>query len=138
MEQGNVDLLLTWMRTLEAKAPLLERYAIALSVTFLGYLALQWMFRQQGLSVSKMTLIAKTDACSNKEPPNPEETERMPAMTKPLHLPYRPALRLDEKEMIDRAGKFYDLMEQRRSIRSFSDKAVPKELVHLLIRTAGK
>lgn len=42
-----------------------------------------------------------------------------------------------EKEMIDRAQQFYDFMDQRRSIRDFSDKDVPEEVIKNLIKTAS-
>ncbi|MGI9173823.1 MAG: nitroreductase family protein [Rhodothermales bacterium] len=42
-----------------------------------------------------------------------------------------------EREMLQRAEAFYDLMEQRRSVRAFSDQPVPRCLIELAIRTSG-
>ena len=41
------------------------------------------------------------------------------------------------KEMKERAQSFYELMAGRRSVREFSDRAVPRELIATAIRTAG-
>lgn len=40
-------------------------------------------------------------------------------------------------EMRARATAFYELMDQRRSVRDFSDRAVPRELIERAIQTAG-
>lgn len=40
-------------------------------------------------------------------------------------------------EMVDRSADFYDLMRRRRTIREFSDKPVPREVIENAIRTAG-
>lgn len=42
-----------------------------------------------------------------------------------------------EEEMRQRAEEFYQFMDKRRSLRVFSDKAVPKEVIENLIRTAS-
>ena len=42
-----------------------------------------------------------------------------------------------QKEMRTRARQFYRLMAARRSVRAFSDRVVPKELIEDAIRTAG-
>ncbi|NVJ96920.1 MAG: nitroreductase family protein [Alphaproteobacteria bacterium] len=39
--------------------------------------------------------------------------------------------------MVDRSADFYDLMRRRRTIREFSDKPVPREVIENAIRTAG-
>lgn len=44
---------------------------------------------------------------------------------------------LSEEEMERRARDFHELMEQRRSVRDFSDKAVPKRLIEHAIKTAS-
>lgn len=41
------------------------------------------------------------------------------------------------QEMIDRSQKFYDWMETRRSVRDFSDKAVPREVIENIIKSAS-
>ena len=39
--------------------------------------------------------------------------------------------------MRERADAFLDLMQQRRSVRDFSDRPVPRRLIERAIRTAG-
>ncbi|KAI8484143.1 hypothetical protein Bbelb_380970 [Branchiostoma belcheri] len=52
------------------------------------------------------------------------------------HIPYR-LKRYTEKEMFRRAEEFYRMMDERRTVRFFSDDAVPLGVVHTLIKTAG-
>jgi Nitroreductase len=40
-------------------------------------------------------------------------------------------------QMRERAAQFYELMAQRRSVREFSDRPVPREVIADAIRTAG-
>jgi nitroreductase len=42
-----------------------------------------------------------------------------------------------ESEMIERSKKFYADMDKRRSVRAFSDKPVPKEVIDNIIKTAS-
>ncbi len=42
-----------------------------------------------------------------------------------------------EKEMLERAEAYRHLMSRRRSVRNFSDKAVPRPLIETLLLTAG-
>lgn len=42
-----------------------------------------------------------------------------------------------KKETITRAEKFFEFMDKRRSVRDFSDKHVPKEVIEDIIRTAS-
>ena len=41
------------------------------------------------------------------------------------------------EEMLIRAREFFNLMRERRSVRTFSDRSVPRELVEQAILTAG-
>ncbi|MCB9064439.1 MAG: nitroreductase family protein [Chitinophagales bacterium] len=43
----------------------------------------------------------------------------------------------DEQEMIKRSAAFYEWMNTRRTVRDFSDKPVPKEVIDNLIMTAS-
>lgn len=52
------------------------------------------------------------------------------------HVRYRPVV-YPENEMKRRSAEMYDLASHRRSVRSFSDKPVPKGIMLNLIRTAG-
>jgi len=55
----------------------------------------------------------------------------MPDFIPYVHTP------LSEQEQIQRAKSFLDLSKGRRSVREFSDKAVGKELLELILKTAG-
>lgn len=45
--------------------------------------------------------------------------------------------RFDEVEMLQRVESYYQYMDTRRSIRHFSDRPVPKEIIEKLILTAS-
>jgi len=51
-------------------------------------------------------------------------------------LPYLPP-RYDATEMLQRSRDFYQEMNTRRTLRMFSDKPVPRELIEQLLMTAG-
>ncbi len=42
-----------------------------------------------------------------------------------------------ESEMLDRATAFYDLIRKRRTVRDFSDRPVPREIINQCILAAG-
>jgi iodotyrosine deiodinase len=44
---------------------------------------------------------------------------------------------LSETEMLQRARDFYNLLKRRRTVRDFSDKPVPKEIIEQALLTAG-
>ena len=44
---------------------------------------------------------------------------------------------IDENTMIQRSGQFFELMDNRRSVRDFSDKPVPVEIINNIIKTAS-
>lgn len=44
---------------------------------------------------------------------------------------------LSEVEMIQKSGDFYLSMDKRRSVRDYSDKPVPKEVIDNIIKTAS-
>lgn len=52
------------------------------------------------------------------------------------HIPYS-HVHYESNEMIDRSQKFYDWLETRRSVRDFSDKHVPKEVIENIIKSAS-
>ncbi|MCF8461894.1 MAG: nitroreductase family protein [Flavobacteriales bacterium] len=58
------------------------------------------------------------------------------ANTKDGFIPFEP-LNFSEDETRQRAKDFYEFMDRRRSLRVFSDKPVPKEVIKNLIRTAS-
>jgi iodotyrosine deiodinase len=51
-------------------------------------------------------------------------------------VPYRP-VRLSTELSLTRGRSFYESMNARRSVRSFSDEPVPREAIELAIRTAS-
>jgi nitroreductase len=51
-------------------------------------------------------------------------------------IPYA-APTFEENEMKERAKSFYEFMNMRRSVREFSDKDIPKEVIENIILTAG-
>src|SRR4051794_655396 len=42
----------------------------------------------------------------------------------------------EEAEMIHRSKDFFECMSKRRSVRNFSNKSVPKEVIENIIKTA--
>lgn len=57
-------------------------------------------------------------------------------MKEPSFLPHRP-VRLNQPEALRRGREFLREMDQRRSIRNFSDDPVPREMIELAIETAS-
>lgn len=51
-------------------------------------------------------------------------------------IPYQPIL-LEEEEMLGRSRDFYTFMNQRRTVRDFSDRSVPFEIIENIILTAS-
>lgn len=60
-------------------------------------------------------------------------------MNTPAPFPFVPyeALHFEIDEMLERSRDFYALMDRRRTVRDFSDKPVPLELIEHIIHTAG-
>lgn len=52
------------------------------------------------------------------------------------HIPYSHK-HYEAEEMIQRSQNFYDWLETRRSVRDFSDKTVPKEVIENIIKSAS-
>lgn len=57
-------------------------------------------------------------------------------MTEPSFIRLDPVI-LEPDEMLHRAFEFYTRMSKRRSVRFFSDREIPDELLDWAIRTAG-
>lgn len=57
-------------------------------------------------------------------------------MTEPSFIRLDPVI-LEPDEMLHRAIEFYTRMSKRRSVRFFSDREIPDELIDWAIRTAG-
>ncbi|TBW28903.1 nitroreductase family protein [Gramella sp. KN1008] len=52
------------------------------------------------------------------------------------HVPYKPQSYSSE-EMLKRSEQYYRFLDSRRSVRHFSDKDVPVEVIENIIKTAG-
>ena len=52
------------------------------------------------------------------------------------HIPYKQLL-FDENEMVERSETYFEFMNKRRSVREFSDKDVPVEIINNIIKTAS-
>jgi len=52
-------------------------------------------------------------------------------------IPYKHPLQLTENEMLMRSSEFYEFLIKRRTIRTFSTRNVPKEIIENCIRAAG-
>ncbi len=57
-------------------------------------------------------------------------------MSKKNYIPYQP-IQLLEKNSTEASQKFFTVMNQRRSVRHFSDQQVPEEVITNIIKTAG-
>ena len=51
-------------------------------------------------------------------------------------IPYRP-ISFNEKEMIRRSEAYFDYLNQRRTVRDFSDRPVPRSVIEKIIMTAS-
>ncbi len=58
-------------------------------------------------------------------------------MKKPAFIPYDDYIRFSEKEMIAKSEQFKSDMQRRRTVRNFSDRPVPKEIIENAIKAAG-
>jgi iodotyrosine deiodinase len=54
-----------------------------------------------------------------------------------LTIPFAEAANLSDEEILRRAREFYEIMERRRTIRDYSDRPVPREVIEYCIRAAG-
>lgn len=52
------------------------------------------------------------------------------------HIPFQP-LQFSEENMRQRSHDFFAFMDRRRSLRYFSDRPVPKEIIENIIKTAS-
>lgn len=59
-------------------------------------------------------------------------------MEKPIypHIPFK-GENFNEAEMIQRSAAFYSYMNSRRSVRDFSDRPVPREIIENILKTAS-
>jgi nitroreductase len=55
----------------------------------------------------------------------------------PNFIPYNHSQHFTVEQMIERSKDYFEKLNQRRSLRGFSDKPVPKEVIENLIKTAS-
>ena len=72
----------------------------------------------------------------------PESQLQPPQLTilpvsKPNFIPLPPRESLADDQLIARAKQFHEKMARRRTVRDFSDRPVPRELIEHCLRTAG-
>jgi nitroreductase len=58
-------------------------------------------------------------------------------MAKYKQIPLQGYVEYAPEEMVRRAQDFYNLMRRRRTVREFSDKPVPREVIENCLKTAG-
>jgi nitroreductase len=58
-------------------------------------------------------------------------------MTKSEFIPLKNYQQYDDVEMLKRSQTFYDDIKRRRTVRDFSDKSVPKEIIENCIKAAS-
>ena len=58
-------------------------------------------------------------------------------MNQPKFIPFKNPRSFKEEEMLKKSKEFYEIMKLRRTIRDFSDKPVPREVIETCIATAG-
>lgn len=52
-------------------------------------------------------------------------------------IPLNTYIKLSEQKMLERASSFYEMISRRRTVRDFSDKEVPIEIIEKCILAAG-
>ena len=58
-------------------------------------------------------------------------------MTEPTFIPLPDYRSYPSAEMAQRAADFYDELRRRRTVRDFSERPVPREVIYTCLRTAG-
>ena len=58
-------------------------------------------------------------------------------MTKPNFVLLPPRETLADNELLARAASFHAAMARRRTVRDFSDRPVPRDVIEHCLRTAG-
>lgn len=58
-------------------------------------------------------------------------------MTQPRFVPAPKIQSQSDEDLLERARKFYEAVERRRTFRDYSDRPVPREVIEYCIRAAG-
>ncbi len=119
---------------LEQQAPLLLTYGPLLLAIVLGYmLGKSRASGSQDAERPKAPLLRRSSSELLLQESNDAS---MDVFEDAPHVPYQ-QLTFSPVEMEKRSWDFYQLMDRRRSVRFFSDKPVPREVIDNIIRTAG-
>ncbi|KAG6457028.1 hypothetical protein O3G_MSEX010075 [Manduca sexta] len=114
----------------------------ALIVCFVGFT----IFHKNKLeahyrSAEKKEKLART-AAVRKERDFRDDSDEDPELLVPAipedtpHIVYQPPRRTDD-EVLRRSREYYELMAQRRTVRTFSAEPIPQDVLDNLIKTAG-
>ena len=115
-----------WKQILGAVLPLIVLYLI------------QWFFsKRQEASQDKPAQLPEEHPLAEFRDARPTEGDDSPVHAEDTeHIPYVHVSRTNE-EMIQRSQDFYQLMNSRRSVRMFSSRPVPIEVIKNIVHTAG-
>jgi len=81
--------------------------------------------------------VKRKEAADDTDENSDNEEEDQPALEADLeHVPFKREM-LNTDEMIEKSKQFYEEMNKRRTLRFYSDKHVPREVIENIIKTAG-
>jgi len=81
--------------------------------------------------------VKRKEAADVSDDEGDSDEEDQPALESDLeHVPFIHKT-FDAEEMIERSEQFYQEMSKRRTLRFYSDKPVPREVINNIIKTAG-
>jgi nitroreductase len=58
-------------------------------------------------------------------------------MSEKKFIEYKNYLKYSDKEMVEKSFEFYEFLKKRRTVRDFSDKPVPREVIENCLKSAG-
>ncbi|VEN34083.1 unnamed protein product [Callosobruchus maculatus] len=104
-----------------------------------GFATLRGLKEKKRLGLAKKSddLRQEDNSGSSDSEPSKEEDDTSPALPENLrHIPLN-FEELSKEEAVLKSNQFYELMNKRRTVRHFSSKPVPKEVIYNIIKTAG-
>ena len=85
----------------------------------------------------KVSKTTRKESCDDDDESDQDDPDEVPAISEDTeHVPYQHSS-YEADEMLLRSREFYQEMNKRRSVRFFSDKPIPREVIDNLILTAG-
>jgi hypothetical protein len=90
-------------------------------------------------AINRKLSIHNEEGSADDEDSTETDTEEMdPILPDDLqHVPYVSRKMITEAEIIEKSKSYLDFMRERRSVRFYSKKKVPKEVIANIIATAG-